>query len=126
MWWKFVRRRAMMTGEACSPVSPGACCILLQTCDEGPRTQMPPRPPGRERLAALMEERRMELGLTWEQVADAAGIRYETLRAVRNRDGSIRPLTRRAIATALRWSPGSVDLILAGADPEPAPERAVP
>ena len=85
---------------------------------------MPPRPPGRANLAKLMDDRRIELGLTWEQVADAAGLRYETLRAVRNKDSAIRPLTRRAIATALRWSPNSVDLILDGGDPDPLPEQA--
>lgn len=80
---------------------------------------MPARPPERARLAELTEARRQELGLTWEQVARAGGTSYETIRAARNDDNGIRTLTRRAIATGLRWTPNSVDLILAGGDPVP-------
>jgi hypothetical protein len=81
---------------------------------------MPPRPPHRERLSQLANDRRLELDLTWEQVAEAAGLTYETIRAARNDNAEIRPLTRRAIAAALQWTPGSVDLILQGDDPVPA------
>lgn len=73
-----------------------------------------------ERLAELMDARRLELGMTWEEVASAAGIKPPTLRAIRN--GTNRPsqLTKRGIERALRWAPGSVDAILAGGDPTPA------
>jgi hypothetical protein len=88
---------------------------------------MPARPPERERLAALMEERRLELDLTWEQVAEAADLHYETLRSARNENAGIRKMTKRAIDRGLQWTPGSVDLILNGGDPVALPVlHAVP
>lgn len=76
----------------------------------------------RGRLAELMEERRLELHLTWREVAEAAGVSYEAIRDVRvSRTRPIRPLTRRGIDRGLRWAEGSgVDNILAGRDPLPA------
>ena len=81
---------------------------------------MPPQPP-HERLSKLMDERRADLGLTWEQVADRAGIKYETIRAIRTGDSRGRTPTRRVISIALEWTPGSVDRILEGGNPETAP-----
>lgn len=80
---------------------------------------MPARPEARTRLAALMEERRLELGLRWKQVADAGDISYEVVRAVRNGSSEIRPLSKRGIEVGLRWAPGSVQRILDGGEPEP-------
>jgi hypothetical protein len=71
----------------------------------------------RERLSRLMDERRRFLRRTWDQVAVDASITYETIRQVRGGTGEIRPLTKRGIEDALRWTPGSVDRILQGGAP---------
>lgn len=86
---------------------------------------MPPQTP-HERLDAYMSSRIAELDLSWEDLADAAGLHYETIRAIRTGDSRGRPKTRRAISLALRWTPGSVDSILAGGDPQPASGDGVP
>jgi len=83
---------------------------------------MPARPAARQRLADLMERRRLDLGLTWREVAEAGNISYEVIRAIRNRNGQIRPLSKRGIEAGLRWVPGSVQSILDGGDPAPAAE----
>lgn len=70
-----------------------------------------------ERLAGLMDERRLELDMKWEEVAAAAGIKPPTLRAIRNGTNHPSPLTMRGIDRALRWEPGSVDAVLAGGTP---------
>ena len=75
----------------------------------------------RRYLAGHMERRQVELGLTWKQIADAGGISYEAVRAVRHGTADIRAQTRHGIDTGLRWTPGSVDRILSGGDPEPLP-----
>ena len=76
-------------------------------------------PEARVRLASLMDDRRLELGLRWRDVAEAGGVSYEALRDVRNGTGGIRRLTEHAIETGLQWEAGSVGLILAGGDPVP-------
>ena len=76
-------------------------------------------PEARERLASLMDDRRLELGLRWRDVAEAGGISYEALRDIRNGSGGIRRLTEHAIDTGLQWEPGTVARILAGGDPAP-------
>lgn len=71
----------------------------------------------RQRLARLMDDRRSDLGLTWNEVADKAGVTREGLRRMRTGTGHIRSLTKRGIERALQWASGSVDQILAGGDP---------
>ena len=83
---------------------------------------MPARPAERQRLADLMEQRRLELGLRWREVAEAGNISYEVIRAIRNGSGEIRPLSRHGIETGLRWEAGSVAAVLGGGDPVPLPE----
>jgi hypothetical protein len=84
---------------------------------------------GRQRLARLMDERRAELALDWNDVAQRAGITKEGLRTVR--DGTAlnpRPKTRRGIERALHWASGSFDRVLDGGDPEtvvPTPAREI-
>jgi hypothetical protein len=80
----------------------------------------------RRRLADLMDERRGELRLRWRDVADAGGISYEVVRAVRNGTGDIRLLTQRGIEDGLKWEQGSVRAILAGGDPRPLPQPETP
>ena len=72
------------------------------------------------RLSDLIEQRRLELGLRWKQVAKAGGISYESIRAIRSGTADMRSLTGHGIETGLRWEPGSVERILAGGEPGPA------
>jgi len=83
--------------------------------------------PQRRRLAELMEQRRLELGLTWQQVADAGDVSVRSIHAARTGTADIRPLTARGISTGLRWAPDSVKKILTKREPEPLhPEAAEP
>lgn len=66
-----------------------------------------------------MNRRRLELGMTWRQVAAAARISYETLRAVRKGDTAGGELTLSSIEKALHWSPGSFAVVDRGQDPLP-------
>lgn len=81
-----------------------------------------PQPP--ERLDSVMNERRLKLRMNWREVAKAADISYEALRAIRK--GSYRPteLTARALDEALRWAPGSVYAVLDGGEPTPIQAQA--
>ncbi|MFG2699570.1 hypothetical protein [Streptomyces sp. NPDC048386] len=75
-----------------------------------------------ERLDEAMNRRRLELRLKWIGVAQAAGVSYTALNAIRK--GTYRPaeLTAYAIDEALRWKAGSVYAILDGGSPEPVGE----
>jgi hypothetical protein len=76
----------------------------------------------RERLADYMEDRRLELGLTWKEVAAAARLSYEVIRLIRTGPGGIRPLTARKLDTGLQWERKSVDRIIRdGRPPVPLP-----
>lgn len=72
-----------------------------------------------ERLDQAMNERRLKLRMNWRQLADAAGISYTAIRAIRK--GEYRPteLTAQDLDRALQWVPGSVYAILGGGDPAP-------
>lgn len=89
---------------------------------------MPIESDQRQRLAAVMEDRRLELRLTWQQVAERGDISLRALSSARAGSGDIRPLTRRGIDKGLQWVEGrGVDAILAGHDPQPAiPEPTLP
>jgi hypothetical protein len=78
------------------------------------RPQMPTQPEERRQLAALMDERRLELGMRWQEVADAGGVSLRALNNARTGDREIRPLTRHGIEKGLRWEPGSIQRILSG------------
>jgi len=85
-----------------------------------------PGMPQAHRLAELMEERRLDLGLRWNDVAAESGMSVEGLRAMR-RDGAVpRALNQRGIEKALRWERGSVKRVLRGEDPVPLAAVAVP
>lgn len=81
-------------------------------------------PEPHERLKAAMDVRRVDLGLSLREVADAAGVSVETLRAVRRGSNEPSALTRRGIEKALAWTPGSVERTLAGGEPQNAPPVA--
>jgi transcriptional regulator with XRE-family HTH domain len=70
-----------------------------------------------ERLDAAIKERRLELGLSWKEVAQAADISEATLRAIRNGANEPSALTARGIERALGWSAGSVERVLKGGEP---------
>lgn len=69
-----------------------------------------------ERLDEAMEARRLQLRVNWRQLADAAGISYTALRAIRRGDYRPTALTARGLDEALQWTPGSVFAILDGGD----------
>ena len=73
-----------------------------------------------------MEERALELGLSWREIASRAHIAYETLRDLRSGRHVPRPLTARNLDRALRWEPGSVQRILAGGELAPARQPSSP
>lgn len=75
----------------------------------------------RRRLADLMDDRRIELDLAWEDVARRAGVTGMTLRRVRNNESAPPRRTAHKIDRALEWEPGSVEAILTGGEPTPVP-----
>lgn len=79
-------------------------------------------PEARKRLAELMEQRIVDLRLTWREVAEAGDISYEALRAARNGSGDIRRTTQAGIEDGLRWERGSVSRVLEGGSPVPRRE----
>lgn len=85
-------------------------------------------PGDRERLSELMEDRRLDLGLTLRQVAQNAGVSYESLRAMRSSTyGDPRPLTMRGLDRALHWKGGSVKRVLYdGGEPDALPLPLAP
>ncbi|MFF6825013.1 hypothetical protein [Streptomyces longwoodensis] len=76
-------------------------------------------PQPHERLDAAMNERRLALHRTWREVAEAARITYEALRAIRRGDSKPTELTARGLDGALDWEAGSVLKVLAGGEPSP-------
>lgn len=84
-------------------------------------------PQTRDRLNALVEERRLSLGITWRELARSAGVSYEAVRALRRGPGGIAELTARKLDRALQWQGGSIAAIISGDPAAPAelpqPER---
>lgn len=64
-----------------------------------------------------MDERRGDLGLTWDQLASAAGVSVVTLRRNAADPTGMRTTTRKGIERALHWAAGSIPAILAGEEP---------
>jgi hypothetical protein len=85
---------------------------------------MPEQTQARQRLAAAMDERRLELGMRWQDVAAAGGVSLRAINNARTGDKDIRPLTRHGIEKGLEWAPGTIGRILSGrrAPREPLPE----
>lgn len=77
-------------------------------------------PDARNRLAAEMEARRLDLGLSWREVATRAGLSYEMVMKLRTRVTSARPLTLRKADAGLGWEAGSSERVLNGGEPVPA------
>lgn len=73
-----------------------------------------------KRLDEAMRRRRLELGMkTWRDLSLAAGISYETLRALRNGEGKPADATVHGLERALQWELGSVQRVLDDKDPLP-------
>ncbi|WP_139320529.1 hypothetical protein [Saccharomonospora sp. CUA-673] len=77
-----------------------------------------------------MDDRRGELGLTWDEVAERANVSPETLRRNADDPTRMRTTTRKGIERSLRWGAGSIEAILNGRRPidnqpesEPEPEQ---
>ena len=71
-------------------------------------------------LGQRIDRRRAELGLKLKDVADAAGLSVEVLRAVRYGENRPRGTTLAALDRALRWKSGSAqDFVTAGTEPVP-------
>jgi transcriptional regulator with XRE-family HTH domain len=77
-------------------------------------------------LGEYMDARRKDLGLRWEEVAAQAQITSSYLRAVRA--GRRRPseIIASKLERALGWTPGSIEVALAGGEPAPTPDRTGP
>lgn len=73
-----------------------------------------------------MDQRRIDLRLTWEQVAKNGEVSYEAVRAFRAGQPTIRRLTARGIEVGLQWAPGSIDAVLSGGEPTPEEPTDLP
>ncbi|NJP24397.1 hypothetical protein FLW53_09315 [Microbispora sp. SCL1-1] len=73
-------------------------------------------------LDATMNARRIELGLSWDEIAAKAGVSTAFLREYRKGRKGARDLTRALLEDALKWKRGSLDALAAGGQPEPADE----
>lgn len=67
-----------------------------------------------------MDERRLDLGLSWTELADKAGLSDSTLRNIRRGRNAPSALNRRRLEDVLGWRHGSVEAILDGGEPEVA------
>lgn len=70
-------------------------------------------------LKGWIESRRVELGMTLDEVATAAGLTTEGIRLITNGTRTPRPLTQGKLERGLQWRPGSIAAILAGDAPLP-------
>jgi hypothetical protein len=71
-----------------------------------------------QRLAEVMDLRRAELGLKWDDVAIDGGVSVATLRRMR-RGNAITTDNATAAERGLRWRMGSIRAVLAGGLPSP-------
>lgn len=83
------------------------------------------------RLDEALDSRRLDLGLSWVQLAALAGVSDVSMRNFRKGRTAPGSLSKRRIEDALRWAPGSIDAVLEGKEPTladggAAPARATP
>jgi hypothetical protein len=82
---------------------------------------MAAKEPDWDRLAELVRERRVELGMTQEDARSAGGPSTATMRLLEGAlQRSYQPSTLRDLEKVLQWERGSVRRILAGGDPSHA------
>ena len=70
-------------------------------------------------LDSAIEARRLDLGLSWKQLAEVAGISDVSLRNARKGRSDLNSLSKRRLEDALTWGHGSIDRVLDGGDPAP-------
>jgi hypothetical protein len=70
--------------------------------------------PAHERLAAAMDARRLVMRAKWGDIAQAAQMSTEALRAIRRGDYRPKDLTARRLDEAFGWEEGTVEAILDG------------
>jgi transcriptional regulator with XRE-family HTH domain len=76
-------------------------------------------------VADHVQRRMNELGISQAELARRSNVSAPTVRAIMNGTprGDTTPPLKSKIATALEWSPDSIDLILAGEEPVPVTPR---
>lgn len=72
-----------------------------------------------ERIDAAMDAARIDLGLTWQEIADRAGIGTSSLNRFRRGIGPRTAEMTAKIERAYRWPRGYLDAIAAGEEPPP-------
>lgn len=70
-------------------------------------------------LDAAMDARRVDLRMTWREVAETAELSLAGLSAIRRGERQPSTLTVRRIEDALQWEHGSIQAVLDGGDPTP-------
>lgn len=70
-----------------------------------------------ERLDEALDQRRVDLDLTWRELADAARMSEPALRAIRRGTYAPSIRTKRRLELAAGWQRGSIDAILKGGEP---------
>lgn len=68
-------------------------------------------------LADWMNDRRLELSMSWDEVEKKAGVTKNTMLSIRRGDGDSYPKTIRNVEAALGWALGSISAIKAGREP---------
>lgn len=71
----------------------------------------------RERLADVMNQRRLDLGLKWREVAERSGMTAFHLQRIRANQVPLSQDAEAGIQRALRWRRGSITAVLAGGEP---------
>lgn len=70
-----------------------------------------------DHLDKVMEDRRLDLDLEWNDVAAAAQISPANLRSIRKGKTQPQPLTARRIERVFGWKAGSLEAVKAGGQP---------
>lgn len=76
-----------------------------------------------KRLAEHIRRRRIELGISKREAVRRAGIGSNTWLALENDGKPIEDHNWANIARAMEWTPGSIQAVLIGGDPEHAPNE---
>jgi len=77
-----------------------------------------------QRLGRVVRDWREEVALTQQQIQAAGGPSTAKLREIERGDGAgTEERTKRRLEKALGWAHGSIDTVLGGGDPAPAPLR---
>lgn len=79
-----------------------------------------------EPLDRAIEARAIDLGMSYVQLAERAGISDVSLRNFRKGRGILKPVNLRRLENALEWAPGSLRSILDGGEPTPLSEGGQP